>query len=344
MIKLNTLKDVDLENKRILLRLDLDVPLENGQIVDDSRLVASLDTLNLLFKNFGNVIIAGHLGRPSGFDQKLSLAPIASWFAEKFQGELTKGRLGEFDGWKIKENLFILENLRFYKGEEENDPAFSQTLASLADIYINDAFAVSHRAHSSVVGVTKFLPHYAGLRLEKEVSVLSAVLENPKRPLIIVIGGAKIETKLPLVKKMNSFADTLLVGGKIAMELKDVLSNKQDQLGEGKSKLLIADSDDTGKDITQKSAADFSEAMENGATIVWNGLMGVVEEGFEDGTKIVAQGIINSSAYSVVGGGDTIGYLAKIGIFDKFSFVSMGGGAMLEFLAGDSLPGLEALT
>jgi 3-phosphoglycerate kinase len=343
MIKLKNINELELEGKKVFLRLDLDVPILNGEVEDDSRLRASLDTLDLLLKKLGNVIIAGHLGRPKGVEEKFTLAPIANWFAKHYATELVKGRIEQFDGWKIKEDLFILENLRFFEGEEKNSPEFSQKLASLADIYINDAFAVSHRAHASIVGVPGLLPHYPGIHLEKEIEALSRVLENPKRPLIVIIGGAKIETKSPMVRKMNSFADQLLVGGAIALELRNLLENDPNAIGEKKANILIANLTEDKKDIDLQSAESFAVAMKEGQTIIWNGLMGVVEEGLEAGTKRIVQGIIDSNAYSVVGGGDTVGYLQKIGLLDKFSFVSTGGGAMLEFLAGEKLPGIEAL-
>jgi len=248
MNKLQALKEADLEGKKIFLRLDLDVPIENGQIVDDSRLLASMDSLNYILSNWGNVIIAGHLGRPVGVYLKYTLEPVARWFAEKLQGTLEKGRIGEFEGWKIKDNFFVLENLRFFEGEEKNDPFFSQKLASLAEIYVNDAFAVSHRAHASIVGVPKILPHYAGLNLEKEIENLGKVLENPTRPLTIIIGGAKIETKLPLVKKMLTFADSVLVGGAIALELKTKMTENPSEFGEIKAKLITAELNSDKKD------------------------------------------------------------------------------------------------
>jgi len=356
MINLKTLKDADLEGKKIFLRLDLDVPIENGEITDDSRLLASLDTLNFLFKNWGNVIIGGHLGRPTSKwqmangkwqidkeNRKFSLQPVTDWFAKHYSTSPIKGRIEQFEGWKIKDNLFILENLRFFEGEEKNDPEFSKKLASLADIYINDAFAASHRSHASIVGIPGILPHFAGLGLVKEIEGLSKVLDNPKKPLMVVIGGEKIETKLPLVKKMLFFADTVLVGGEIAQELKIRMDQNHNELGEIKAKLLTADLNSEEKDITPESAVQFSEELKKGSTIVWNGVVGVVEEGFEYGTKQISQAIEESGAYSVVGGGDTVGYLKKIGAINNFSFVSMGGGAMLEFLAGEKLPGIEAL-
>ena len=343
MERLKNINNLDLEGKKVFLRLDLDVPILNGGIEDDSRLKASLETLDLLLEKWGNVIIAGHLGRPNGVEEKYSLKPVANWFAKHFKTESIKGRIEQFDGWKIKDNLFVLENLRFFEGEEKNDLEFSKKLASLADIYVNDAFAVSHRSHASIVGVCNLLPHYVGVHLEKEIKVLSQVLENPKRPLVVIIGGAKIETKLPLVKKMNSLADYLLVGGLVALELKNLLDQDPNVLGEVKSKLLIASLTEDKKDIDLQSAGNFAEAIKNGQTIVWNGLMGIVEEGLETGTKEVATAITNSNIYSIVGGGDTVCYLQKIGLLDKFSFVSTGGGAMLGFLAGENLPGIDAL-
>jgi phosphoglycerate kinase len=237
-----------------------------------------------------------------------------------------------------------LENLRFFKEEEENDEGFSQKLASLADVYVNDAFASSHRKHASIVGITRFLPSFAGVRLEKEVTELTKVLENPKRPLGFVIGGAKIETKLPLVERMHKVADFVLVGGEIAENDKILIKVQHEKLTGQKSVVLVADLTEDSKDITQKSAENFVSVLNSCETVVWNGPMGQIEdENFQTGTEILVNGITASKAYTVVGGGDTLGFLKSKNLLDKFSFVSTGGGAMLEFLTGDMLPGLEVL-
>lgn len=350
MIKLPGLKNADVKGKKVFLRTDLDVPLsENGQIADDTRLKESLETLNFLLENSALVILAGHLGRPQGRESNLTAEPIVKWYQNKLKIEnekLKMTKIGELDGWKISNNLYLLENLRFNPGEEENDPEFSKKLAGLANIYVNDAFGSSHRNHASIVGITRHLPHYAGFMLKKEIETLSALLDNPKRPLTVIIGGAKIETKLPIVEKMHEFADYVLIGGKIAQETRVLLKVQHEKIESRKSALLVADLNQQETDITEKDAENFLQIINLAKTIVWNGPVGKTEgnEGnLEIGSAKLAKGIVESGAYSVVGGGDTIGYLKKIGLLDKFSFVSTGGGAMLEFLSGEKLPGIEVL-
>ncbi|MCL5019830.1 MAG: phosphoglycerate kinase [Patescibacteria group bacterium] len=347
MIKLKKIQDAEIANKTVLLRADLDVPVRNSQITDDARLSAWFSTLEYLLSQKAKVVIAGHLGRPEGKEDKYSLEPVAEWISKQFRVQSSEFRIetrGGFNGWAISENVFLLENLRFYKEEEENDLEFSQKLASLAAIYVNDAFASSHRAHASIVGITKYLPSFAGLRLEKEVAELSKILNNPKRPLVVIIGGAKIETKLPLVEKMHHFADYVLVGGEIAENDKVLLKVQHEKLEGKRSVLLVADSNENLKDITIKSAENFVQIIQNAKTIVWNGPMGVTEEKeSQTGTNILAEGIVQISADTIVGGGDTLSFLKEKNLLDKFSFVSTGGGAMLEFLAGVKLPGLEVL-
>ncbi len=344
---LRNIKDADVKNKTVLLRADLDVPVRDSQITDDTRLSAWFPTLEYLLGQEAKVIIAGHFGRPEGKDDKFSLKPVAEWIVEQLRiknKELRIKNIDGFAGWELSENITLLENLRFYKEEEENDKEFSKNLAGLAEIYVNDAFASSHRAHASIVGIIEYLPHFAGLRLEKEVEQLSKILNDPKRPLVVIIGGAKIETKLPLVEKMHHFADYVLVGGEIAENDKVLLRVQHEKITGRKSSLLVADLTEDDKDITVKSAENFLQVCQNAASIVWNGPMGLIEdEKYQNGTNILAEGLAEISCYKVVGGGDTLGFLKKKNLFDKFSFASIGGGAMLEFLAGVKLPGLEAL-
>lgn len=356
-MKLPSLRDIDVAGKRVFVRADLDVPLaqqptaNNKQttIEDDTRLKAAMPTIEYLLQQGATVIVGGHLGRPhnarasrgksNSVDEHSSLGPVARWLSERFKiYDARFKKIGDLDGWQISDNLWLLENLRFYDGEEENDPEFAKKLASLADVYVNDAFSVAHRAHASVIGLARLLPHYAGLRLTKEVEVLSQVLENTKRPLVVIIGGAKVETKLPLVEKMRKFADYVLIGGKLPQQ--HSLQNIKNE------KLIIADLIEEGTDITKESVDRFLQAIEKAATIVWNGPLGLIHKDAidtEKGTREVAAAIAQSSAYKIVGGGDTIDYLQRLGIIDKFDFVSMGGGAMLAFLSGKKLPGIEAL-
>lgn len=369
-MQLPLLKNAEVEGKTVFLRADLDVPLsEVGSrksevgIEDDTRLKAALPTIEYLLKQNAKVIIAGKLGRPKGFDKSLSLKPVGKWFTEmlkQVQHDTDKTKLGEFDGWEIGANIFLLENLRFYEGEEKNDLGFSRKLASLADIYVNDAFAMCHRNHASIVGIAKILPHFAGFHLEKEVENLTRAMENPKRPLVVIIGGKKIETKLPLVEKMHRVADYVLVGGKIAGEGKELVKVQHEKIVGHKSVLFVADTNQDGSDITDKDAESFLQIISLAKTIIWNGPMGVINSKFkilasrrsgqnsklndtEHGTRLIAKGIIESGAYTIVGGGDTVEYLNKMGVLSKFSFASTGGGAMLAFLSGEKLPGIEVL-
>lgn len=349
MYNLPDLRTANLKGKKVFLRADLDVPLDDRAIMDDTRLRESLETLNYLLKHGAKVILAGHLGRPEGRDKKLSTEPVAKWYLKKLgikSEKLKNENIDGIEGWNLSEDLIVLENIRFNDGEEKNDPDFSKKLANLADIYVNDAFAVSHREHASVVGVAKFLPHFAGFRLKKEIEVLGGVLENPKRPLVVIIGGAKIETKLPLVERMHELADYLLVGGKIAEET-DILSGVQhEKTKDRNSVLLVADLNENETDTTEKSVENFLQFINIAKTIIWNGPIGKIynsKKDLEGTTAKLAKGIIQSSAYKIVGGGDTLGILKELNLLDKFSFVSTGGGAMLEFLSGEKLPGIEAL-
>ena len=358
-------QDAQVKGKQVLVRLDLDVPLRitnhESQITDDTRLEDGLETVKYLLNHGATVIVIGHLGRPprqfsvtssqlpvDEKDKAFSLKPVAKWFMKlkiksgKFKVEKTK--FGEFAGWKLAGNFFILENIRFYKGEEDNDPKFTKKLASLGDMYVNDAFAVNHRSHASIVGLPKLLPHFAGFHLQKEVEVLSKVLQNPKRPLVVIIGGAKIETKLPLVEKMHQLADYVLVGGKIAEETWVLLKVQHEKVKNRISVLLVGQLNQQETDMTTESVENFLQIVQLAKTIVWSGPIGKTEEKkFAMGSRKLAEGIIKSKAYSIIGGGDTLGFLKEIGILNKFSFVSSGGGAMLQFLSGEKVPGIEVL-
>lgn len=352
-MKLKIPQKSDVFGKKVIVRADLDVPLTDQKLIkDDSRLRAVLPTISFLLQSSASIILIGHLGRPNpnlnlkSQNLNLSLLPVVEWFSKELSHQpsaISHQRFGEFEGWKLNDNFCVLENLRFYKEEEDNDPEFAKKLANLGEVYINDAFAVSHRAHASLIGIPKHLPHFAGLRLLKEIEVLSKVLEDPLRPLVVIIGGAKIETKLPLVEKMHRIADYILVGGEIAEQDKILLKVQNEKVVSRKPVLLVADLLENGKDITQKSAENFNQIINLAKTIVWNGPMGLIEEGFDNGTKSIAEKIAQTNAYSVVGGGDTGGYLKKLGLEKKISFISTGGGAMLDFLSGEKLPGVEAL-
>jgi len=258
----------------------------------------------------------GHLGRPEGrVVEDLKLAPVEKRFRELLDSK----------------NIIFLENLRFDKREEENDAGFAKELAGLGDFYVNEAFASSHRQHASIVGIPKFLPHCAGFHFASEVENLSKILENPKRPLVFVIGGDKLETKLPLVVELAHFANSVLVGGALTQNMN--INN-----------VLFAKPTDDGFDISDDSIMKFGEIIKKAGTVVWNGPMGKFEdEKWEMGTRKIAEAIAGCGGFRVVGGGDTISALKKFNLIDKMDYVSTGGGAMLEFLAKGTLPGIEAL-
>ncbi len=339
-----SVSDAKVKGKRVFVRCDFDVPLKNGKIEDDSRLLSGIETIKFLIAEGATVIAAGHLGRPEGEDKKLSTEPVARWFTHKFlDTSFKKTELDDFKAFKLDDNFYILENLRFDTKEEENDSEYSEKLANLADIYVNEAFSVSHREHASIVGIPKFLPRFAGFHLAREIKVLSKILNDPKRPLTIIIGGAKIETKLPLISNMHKFADFVLVGGELAEQTKVIATEQHKKITGQKAMLLAADLTENKFDITLNSTENFGEIINMSRTVVWNGPMGFFEEGYTEASEKLAEYIIKADAYKVVGGGDTISFLSSKKLLNNFDFVSVGGGAMLEFLAGVKLPGLQAL-
>ncbi len=354
-MNLPLLKNANVEGKTVLLRLDLDVPLtDSGKITDDTRLHIGLDSLKYLLHRGAVVIVIGHLGRPKGKEEKLSLAPVVRWLEKELNKKAEQTVRNGFDGWNLGEHIFILENIRFYEGEKKNDPEFSKSLATLAQIYVNDSFANCHREHASIVGVAKLLPHFAGLRLELEMDELNHIIQNPIRPLCVIIGGAKMETKLPLIEKMHAFADYVLVGGKLATDTKSLLQVQHEKISKHKSALLAADLNENQTDITQNTVENFEQIIDLCKTVVWNGPLGIIENSefktqearareSDSGSQKIAERIIKDKVYSVVGGGDTVGFLKENNLLDQFNFFSTGGGAMLSFLAGEKLPGLEVL-
>ena len=327
------LKEAELSGKRVLLRGDLDVPIKDGEVGEDYRIKALVPTLNYLLENRAQVLIIGHAGRPEGkLNPALSLKPIADWFSKEL-GE----KVGFFEDLRIGESenrASVLENLRFWEGEEENDPKFAQELAELGDLYVNDSFAASHRAHASIVGVPQHLPAYAGLRLAEEVKELGGVLENPERPLVFILGGAKTETKAPLVSNFAEVADSVLLGGLLMFD---------QSLRKITRAVFPVDAVETF-DIGPETEKKFTEIVKNAKTVVWNGPMGKWEDDkYAAGTRAVAKSLAEHPGKTIVGGGDTIAALSAFGLLEKMGYVSMGGGAMLEFLAGKELPGLKAL-
>lgn len=332
----------DVSGMKVIVRADLDVPLTtDNKIEDDRRLKNLLPTLKFLQERNNKIIIIGHLGRPEGkIDSRFSLEPVGRWLYQQLRIRNDELRMevikvDDFTGWRVSDDVTLLENLRFYAGEVANDEEFARKLVAPGEVFVNDAFASCHRSHASIVGLPKLLPAYAGLQLEKEVSNLSEVLENPARPLVVIIGGAKLETKLPVIKNFVEKADYILVGGKIAVDTANSTFPEN---------VIVAQQNESGKDISPESQELFLEKIKKAKMIVWNGPLGVVEEEqFAKGTQVVAEAVLKSGAQTIVGGGDLVAFLSRTGLLGQFSFVSSGGGAMLEFLAGKKLPGLKAL-
>jgi phosphoglycerate kinase len=383
-LKLRTLEELDVSGKRVLLRADLNVPLSkaDGSITDDLRIRATLPTLKeLRERGARQVIVCSHLGRPKGkATPELSLAPVAERLSELLGGDvpLVSSPTGPVEG---DAPVALLENLRFDPGEEKNDPAFARALADLADVYVDDAFGAVHRAHASVVGVAELLPNAAGRLLEKEVSVLSGLLEDPGGPFVAVVGGAKVSDKLTVLKNLLERVDKLLIGGGMCFTFlkakgygvghslleADQVEAVADLIGAAGDKLLIptdvvvasepkagvdkeqvpADAipdDLAGYDIGKETCRAYVDAIRAAKTVFWNGPMGVFEvDDFAAGTRAVAAAIAKGDCYSVVGGGDSAAALEKFGYADEVSHISTGGGASLEFLEGKELPGLAPL-
>jgi 3-phosphoglycerate kinase len=383
------LKNFDFKSKRVLLRCDFNVPLsDQGNILDDFRIRKTIPTIDYLLKEKAKVILMSHLGDPGGEKvERLNLAPVQG-VLEKYLN-LPVAKAPDCLGPEVEElidrmkggEVLLLENLRFYREEEEGDEVFARKLAKLGDIYINDAFGASHRSHASIVGVPRFLPSAAGLLLEKEISVLSKIMENPARPFVALVGGAKIESKISVIKAFLEKADHLLLGGKIAnsvlgvkgiwMNGKGLTQETIEMINEvplTSTKLhLPVDAlvalDSSGKPYVRESALAetkehellldigpetiniFSKIIREAETIVWAGPFGFFENPlFEKGTKEIAQAVTsNQKAFKVAGGGETLEFINRIGLAEKFNHVSTGGGAMLEFLSGKTLPGIAAL-
>jgi 3-phosphoglycerate kinase len=327
------------ENKKVLVRLDLDVPLdERGTVTDTTRLESALPTLNLLKDSAKQVIIVGHCGRPEGkVVATLSLKPIANVLEKLLNAEITV--ISNVHPSPLPNNkIIMLENLRFDPREETNDTELARELAKLADIFVFDAFSVAHRKAASTVAITEYLPSYAGLRITEEIAQLSAVLNNPSHPFLVILGGAKIETKLPMIKKMESIADNIFVGGKLPKEI------HEQNITFTPKKVHVAQMNETGLDISESAIQQAKELIQKAKLIVWNGPVGKFEDtSSQRGTKEIAEAVIASHAHTVTGGGDTVAALDLFKIKDKIDFVSVGGGAMLEFLSGKELPAITAL-
>lgn len=345
------LRDLDVFQKRIFVRADLDVPLEEKD--EATRLTSLKPTIDfLLEKGAKQIIIAGHIGRPSftkvtegkppfydpSKSTKQLLPHLEKILGQKIEFIAQPAGLDTSTGLtpRVGGNLVLLENLRFWPGEIGNDPEFAKQLAELADIYVNEAFGNCHRDHTSMVDLPKLLDHAAGIHLEEEVNKLTEVLYNPKRPLVAIVGGAKLETKIPVIHNLSAHADKVLVGGELPIEIK----RQQTKMAEN---VKVATLKEDQKDLNEEDIGVFCKEILEAKSIVWNGPLGVFEKGHDKGTLEIANAIATSGAYSIVGGGETTQFLARCKLLSKFSFVSSGGGAMLEFLAGKTLPGIAAL-
>ena len=354
---MKTIRDFDVKNKRVLVRCGFNVPFdEKGNILDDFRIRQTIPTIEYLVKKKAKVVLMSHLGRPKSWNMKhetwnkeFSLMSVALRLEKllKRQIKFLPDCIGENVEKKIEKmkpgEVVFLENLRFYKGEIENNPKFAKSLAKLGDIFIQEAFGVCHRKHASIVGVPKYLRSGIGFLVEKEIKVLTQLQKKSKRPLVIIIGGKKVKTKAKLINKFLAIADKILLGHLIEKEIK----KKNIKLKAPRKIIAPIDSlSEQGKDldIGPKTLNLFKQEIFQAKTIFWSGQLGLTEQKkFSKGSLEMAKAIIKSGAYSIVGGGDTIAFLGKNNLRDKFDFVSTGGGAMLVFLSGEKLPGIEAL-
>ncbi|MBP1575292.1 MAG: phosphoglycerate kinase [Oscillospiraceae bacterium] len=386
-----SVKDIDVAGKKVLVRCDFNVPLKEGVITNDKRIVAALPTIKYLKENGAKVILCSHLGRPKGeWLPEFSLAPVAKRLSELLECEvrMSKDVIGEDAkdiSATIKEGeVALLENVRYYKEETKNVPEFAKELASLAEIFVNDAFGTAHRAHASTTGVADYIPAVCGFLIQKEIDVMGKALDNPVRPFVAVLGGAKVSDKIGVITNLLEKVDTLIVGGAMAYTFlkaeghnvgislceEDKLELACELLAKAKEKgvsLLLpvdhiaADKFDEnaepvavegkdipdglmGMDIGPKSVELFKEAVKNAKTVIWNGPMGVFEfKNFAGGTFAVAEAIAETDCISIIGGGDSVAAVTKLGFADKMTHISTGGGASLEFLEGLELPGIAAL-
>ena len=367
---LPTLDDLDVAGKRVLVRADLNVPLDAGHITDDFRIRAFLPTLERILERRGTAVVCSHLGRPKGPDAKYTLAPVAAALSAALAGDVPL--VEDYD--KVPNvRVALLENLRFNEGETKNDEGFAEKLASLGEAYVNDAFGSCHRAHASIVGPPQRLPSASGLLLQREIENLSKLLGEPARPYVVVLGGSKVADKIGVVRNLASKADRILIGGGMCFtflkangveigksllddtDVSDVLADAPIVLPDD---FVVAENPDAqgetaegavpaammGLDIGPRSAKRFAEEIAGAGTVFWNGPMGVFEkDAFAEGSRVVADAVGACEGFTVTGGGDTAAVLAKFGLDGKIDFESTGGGASLEFLEGKTLPGIAAL-
>lgn len=388
-----TIEDIDVAGKKVLVRCDFNVPLKDGEITNDKRIVAALPTIKYLIAQGAKVILCSHLGRPKGeYKPEFSLAPVAKRLTEYLgqdvklaEDENVVGDNAKKMAAELKDGeVMLLENVRFRKEETKNEENFSKELASLAEVFVNDAFGTAHRAHCSTTGVAAYLPAVCGYLIQKEITFMGGALANPKRPLVAILGGAKVSDKIGVITNLLDKCDTLIVGGGMAYTFMKALGHhigtsllEEDQVenagqmmkdAEAKgvkflipvdnkvgkeydenTEAMIVNSDEIpdgwmGLDIGPKTQVLFADAIKGAGTVIWNGPMGVSEwDNFAAGTIAVAKAVADSGAISIVGGGDSVAAVTKLGFSDKMSHISTGGGASLEFLEGKELPGIAAL-
>ncbi|MEK7562581.1 MAG: phosphoglycerate kinase [Patescibacteria group bacterium] len=351
---MKTLKDFNVENKRVLVRCDFNVPLdEKGNILDDFRIKQALPTIEYLIKNGAKVILMSHLDPESTgvADKKYTLDKVAEKLAEYLGFSIEKeddciGPYVENESNKLEPGkVLLLENLRFQKEETEGSLDFAKKLAEMGDIYVNDAFSVCHRNHASIAGVPKFLDNCAGLLLQKEIETLDKILHGAEKPMIAIVGGTKVETKSKFIDKISEVADFVIISGLIAKEVLDLPAQAGKNIKfKFPEKIITPMGQLDALDINEETIKMFCEKTMLAKTVLWNGPFGKFEEEkYAKGTLAIARAIIRSKAFSVVGGGETVEFIQKYGLIDRFSHVSTGGGAMMAYLSGEELPGLKAL-
>jgi phosphoglycerate kinase len=388
MFSKKTIRDIDVNGKKVLVRVDFNVPTKEGVVGDDTRIRAALPTIEYLVKNNAAVILCSHLGRPKGGPEaKYSMKPVANYLANLMKKPVAFandciGPEAEAAAKALKPGeVLVLENTRFHAEEEANDMGMAKQLASLADLFVNDAFGTAHRAHASTEGVTHFLPSVAGFLMEKEIQYLGQAIADPKRPFVTIMGGAKISDKIGVIKNLLTKADSILIGGGMANTFfkaqgtpvadslveDEALETAKELLKEGGQKLrlpvdvVIADKFDPEAamktmavgpvpdgwrimDVGPETVKAYSKVIEAAGTIVWNGPMGVFEmPKFAEGTYGIAHAVAASNAVSIIGGGDSVAAIQQSGLADKITHISTGGGASLEMLEGLELPGVAAL-
>ncbi len=387
---MKNLRNKNIKGLKVLVRCDLNVPIRNGKVLDDFRIKKLIPTIDYLRNQGAKIILITHLGEPKGRDLSFSVRPVAKRLWELVQGRLkfvndTIGKNVEKEIDEMKEgDIIVLENLRFYKEEKQNDDDFSRSLARLGDIFVQDAFGACHRNHSSIVGITKYIDSFPGLLLEEEIRVLSDALVSPDRPLVSIVGGFKVSSKIKVIKSLLDKSDYLLLGGRVANSLliskglyvKDLLSSEEEELMEVAKEINLTDpklqlpidgvmglinfdedysriggigsirKEEDVYDIGPETIEKYKNILSTAKTIIWNGPLGYFEkEKFSKGTEEIAKmiGQINREVFSIVGGGETVEAIQKLGIENQFDHISTGGGAMLDFIAGKELPGIKAL-